>query len=86
MSLFPAGSDGSPKDRHSLHVRVHFGVGGDTASQLEGLGKESCVRERAFLDTRVSIYSEMNEIVVLSNDMSAWSREIERIRLLGAFH
>ena len=86
MSLFPAGSDGSPKDRHSLHVRVILWAMRDTASQLEGLGKESCVRERALLNTRVSIYSEMNEIIVLSNDMSAWSREIERIRLLGAFH
>ena len=86
MSLFPAGSDGSPKGRHSLHVRVILWGEGDTASQLEGLGNESCVRERALLDTRVSIYSKMNEIVVLSNDMGAWSREIERIRLLGAFH
>ena len=69
------------RDRHSL-VLVTEGGGWYTASGFDGDGDESCVLETLLLDCCIAFEAEMNEIVVLSDDVSSRTREVEGICFL----
>ena len=55
---------------------------GYTASGFDGDGDESCILETLLLDCSVALETEMNEIVVLGDDVSSRTREVEGISFL----
>ena len=71
------------KSKHAL-LAVDIADASIPSGSLECLGQQSCVTHAAFHDSSVAIEAKVDEVVVLANDLSARSREIQGVALFRA--
>lgn len=51
---------------------------------LEGFAEESCIVQAIFHNGSEALKAEMDEVVVLRDDLGAWTGEVEGVGLFGA--
>ena len=54
------------------------------SSSLKGFAEEAGIGKAIFHNGSISVEAKVNEIIILSDDLSAWTREIEGVRFLCA--
>lgn len=57
----------------------------DTAGRFESVGEKASVHEIGTCNVFVSLPSKTNEIVVLSNNLSSWTRKVKSISFLRPY-